>query len=385
MKFRFAWAGLVAACAGAGPAPAPLPAVPSAALAPLPADATVETTLFLIGDAGAPAPGGEPVLRALAQALGSAAGDDRVVVFLGDNVYPRGLPDSAAPDRPEMERRLDAQMDVVLLAGARGIFVPGNHDWARHAPDGWNAIRREERWIAKRGAPGITMLPGSGCPGPSVVDVGSRVRLVLLDTQWWLHAGPKPGPHSGCRAAEEGAVTDSLRADLAGARGRSVIVAAHHPLESAGEHAGFFGIEEHLFPLRAVRRWLWLPLPGLGSIYPLARQRGISNQDQTGPVYQRMRQMFEAAMRDHPPLVWASGHEHNLEVLEGTTARWLLVSGAGIYGHEGPAFGRTRMRFGAADAGFMRIEFLADGRARLGVLAVDREGRSTERFALWLE
>jgi hypothetical protein len=43
------------------------------------------------------------------------------------------------------------------------------------------------------------------------------------------------------------------------------------------------------------------------------------------------------------------------------------------------------MRFGAAAPGFMRIEFLADGRTRLGVLAVDRKGRSTERFALWLE
>jgi len=375
MRLGLAWAGLVAACAGARPAVAP---------APVPAGAGVETTLFLIGDAGAPAPGGEPVLHALAQALGSAAGD-RVVVFLGDNVYPRGLPDSAAPDRPEMERRLDTQMDVVLGAGARGIFVPGNHDWAWHGPDGWDAIRRQGRWIAERGGPAVTLLPGDGCPGPSVVDVGRRLRLVLLDTQWWLHGGPKPGPGSGCRAADESAVADSLRADLARAEGRAVVVAAHHPLESAGEHGGFFGIEDHLFPLRAVRRWLWVPLPGLGSIYPLARQNGISNQDQTGPVNRRMREMLEAAMHDHPPLVWASGHEHNLEVLEGTRPRWLLVSGAGIYGHEGPAFRRTAMRFGSDDAGFMRIEFLADGRARLGVLAVDREGCSTERFAVWLE
>jgi len=375
MRPGLAWVGLVAACAGARPAVTP---------APVPAGAGVETTLFLIGDAGAPAPGGEPVLHALAQALGSAAGD-RVVVFLGDNVYPRGLPDSAAPDRAEMERRIDTQMDVVLGAGARGIFVPGNHDWAKHGPDGWDAIRRQGRWIAERGGPAVTLLPGDGCPGPSVVDVGRRLRLVLLDTQWWLHGGPKPGPGSGCRATEEGAVADSLRADLARAEGRAVVVAAHHPLESAGEHGGFFGIEDHVFPLRAVRRWLWVPLPGLGSIYPLARQNGISNQDESGPVYRRMRRMFEAAMHDHPPLVWAGGHEHNLEVLEGTSARWLLVSGAGFYGHEGPTFRRTDMRFAAADAGFMRIEFLADGRARLGVLTVDREGRSSERFALWLE
>ncbi|MGE5230094.1 MAG: hypothetical protein ACM3NS_00035, partial [Deltaproteobacteria bacterium] len=175
MRPGLAWVGLVAACAGARPAVAP----------PVPAGAGVETTLFLIGDAGAPAPGGEPVLQALARALETAAGE-RLVVFLGDNAYPRGLPDSSSPDRPEMERRLDTQTDVVLAAGVRGIFLPGNHDWAEHGPDGWDAILRQERWISGRGAPAVTLLPGDGCPGPSVVDVGSRLRLILLDTQWWL-------------------------------------------------------------------------------------------------------------------------------------------------------------------------------------------------------
>ena len=68
-----------------------------------------------------------------------------------------------------------------------------------------------------------------------------------------------------------------------------------------------------------------------------------------------------------------------------SSAPHVAVSGAGFYGHEGPVFRRTDMRFAAAAPGFMRIEFLADGRTRLGVLAVDREGRSTKRFALWLE
>jgi hypothetical protein len=376
MRCWIAGAGLVAACAGAPPAPVPVPDPPPG---------EVETTLFLIGDAGAPAPAGEPVLRALAEALGNASGK-RVVVFLGDNVYPRGMPDSAAPDRAEMERRLNAQMDAVAAGRARGIFVPGNHDWAKHGPDGWDAIRRQGRWIAGRGTPDLMLLPADGCPGPTPLDLGPRVRLILLDTQWWLHAGPKPlGPGSGCRAGDERAVTDSLRADLASAGGRAVIVAAHHPLMSAGEHGGFFGVGDHVFPLRAVKRWLWLPLPGLGSIYPLARQNGVSGQDQSSAANRGMVEKLEAAMRDHPPLAWASGHEHNLEVLEGTSARWLLVSGAGIYGHEGPTFGRRGMRFGSADAGFMQVEFFADGRARLGVIAVDREGRSRERFSLWLQ
>jgi len=245
MRFGIVALGLVAACAGAGPSSVPRPA-PNA----------VELTMFLIGDAGAPAPGGEPVLKALSAELAKAPGQ-RVVVFLGDNVYPRGLPDSAAPDRTEMERRLDTQVDVVKAAGARGIFVPGNHDWAKHGPDGWNAMRRQGRQIARRGAPEVELLPVDGCPGPAVVDFGERVRLIALDTQWWLHGGPRPvGPDSKCRAANERAVADSLKADLASAGNRKVVVAAHHPLATGGEHGGYFGVQSYLFPLRVVKPWL---------------------------------------------------------------------------------------------------------------------------------
>jgi hypothetical protein len=368
--------GLVAACAG-GP-----PGAPPAAQ---PAPADVEISVFLIGDAGAPNPAGEPVLRVLAQELGDAPGE-RVVVFLGDNVYPDGMPDSAAANRGDAERRLRQQVEVAAAAGARAIFLPGNHDWARGATDGWEAVRRQTRYLASRGTPAVVMLPGNGCPGPAPVDVGRRLRLEVLDTQWWLHGGPKPqGIAGGCRAADERAVADSLRADLARAGDRHVFVVAHHPLATGGQHGGYFGIDDHLFPLRHLVPWLWLPLPGLGSIYPLSRQEGISGQDLTGSANRRMRAALEGGMGDHPPLVWASGHDHNLQVLDGASARHLLVSGAGIYGHESGVTRLVTTRFARADAGFMKLELLRDGRVRLAVLTVDRDARSRERFSIWLE
>ena len=193
------------------------------------------------------------------------------------------------------------------------------------------------------------------------------------------------GPTSKCRAINERAVADSLKADLASAGDRKVVVAAHHPLASGGEHGGYFGVESYLFPLRVVKPWLWIPLPGVGPTYAIARQSGVTNQDMAGFVNQRMRDMLQRAMRDHPPLVWADGHDHNLQVLRGINARWLLVSGAGIFGHEGPVNRLPETRFASQDAGFMRVEFLTDGRERLGVLAVDQEGRLQERFSTWLE
>ena len=360
----------------------------SASAAPVPAapQADVDVTLFLIGDAGAPAPppDSEPVLLALRAALSIAP--HPVVAFLGDNIYPRGMPDSSAADRPEAERRLTAQLRVLGASGARGIFVPGNHDWDRQGPGGWDAVRRQERFIAAAGGMGSALLPAGGCPGPAVVDVGKVVRLVALDTQWWLHDGPKPeGPASSCPADSDGEVIDSLRAALKSAGGRAVVVLAHHPLATGGPHGGHFGWQAHVFPLRAVKSWLWIPLPLIGSAYPIARENGISSQDAPSAAYRRMRATLDSGFAGSPPLIYAAGHDHALQVIGGTSARYELLSGAGIFGHLDRVTALDSTRFAKRASGFMRVEFLRDGRARLSVIVVDRSGGAREAFALWLE
>ena len=366
----------------ASASPAPVSAAPAR---------DIDVTLFLIGDAGAPAapPDSEPVLMALRAA--ATAAPHPLIAFLGDNVYPRGMPDSGAPDRPEAERRLNAELGVLRATGARGVFVAGNHDWDREGPGGWDAIRRQERFIESGisgtgGTGGPVLLPGGGCPGPTVVDVGTAVRLVALDTQWWLQKGPKPeDPVSACPADSDREVLDSLRAALRTAGGRAVVVIAHHPLESGGPHGGHFGWQEHIFPLRAIKSWLWVPLPLIGSIYPIARMRGISSQDTPSAAYRRMRAALDGAFAGTPPLIYAAGHDHTLQVIAGTSARYELVSGAGTFGHRYRVSPLASTRFAKRASGFMRVEFLRDGRARLGVMIVDRAGSATEAFALWLE
>ncbi len=359
-------------------------ATPAPAADPAGALPAVETRLYLIGDAGAPAPG-DPVFKALA---GQIAGDPArsVVVFLGDNIYPAGLPPEGAPGRKEAERRLDAQIDLVRDSGARGVFVPGNHDWGAWGVSGWEAVKRQGRRIAARGGAGLSMLPADGCPGPVVRDVDTRLRLIALDTQWWLHAYAKPlHPTSACPEDSEAEVVDALRAAIEGAGDRRVVVVGHHPLASGGIHGGNFGWRDHIFPLRAKRSWLWIPLPGIGSAYPIARRRGVSDQDLSGASNIRMREAIGGVFAKAAPLVYAAGHEHNLQVIKQKGAEYLLVSGTGFYGHASRTASSESTLFARVASGFMRLDVSPTGEVRLAVVVVDASGNAQEAFSKMLK
>jgi len=352
--------------------------------APRPGLEAIARSLFLIGDAGQPAKGGEPVLVALRRDVEPLA-SRATVVFLGDNLYPRGLPADTDSERPEMERRLFDQVDAVRTTGARAVFIPGNHDWDKGGPDGWAAVRRQQQGIEERGGPGVVFLPKDGCPGPEVVDEGDRLRLVALDTQWWLHAYEKPrDPTSGCAADSEEEVTAALGSALEQAGTRDVVVVMHHPLVSGGPHGGRFGLKQHLFPLTEMKKWAWLPLPIIGSAYPNARSSGISSQDQGSGAYQRMRDALLGAARGRPPLAWAAGHEHVLEVIESPRFGRVFVSGAGIHGHVTHVRGVEGARYQAARSGYMRLDFLRDGRRRLAVVEVAKDAATREAYSALL-
>jgi hypothetical protein len=361
----------------------------------LPPKDSIELAVFLIGDAGSEAYEGEPVLQELAIQSDSLRPVPQFVVFLGDNVYPKGVPPLGHPGRADAEKKVAAQVLAIRKGSAQGLLIPGNHDWDRQGRDGWNSIRRQDTLVRKFGGDSVRLAPSGGCPGPDVVDISEHVRLIAMDTEWWLHNDVKPfGDSSPCPTRTYDEVTDSLAGALRDKGDRHAIVLTHHPLRSGGIHGGSFTLGDHIFPLRNFKRWLWVPLPLIGSVYPFARQMGISNQDVFGKKYQDLRRAFERVFRRYPPLVVASGHDHDLQVIRGgrpeiTNAGYQLVSGAGILGHASVVRDIDGSLFKREAAGFMRLDITRDGRVRLSVTTVvpkgDRpEGESAEVFSLWL-
>src|SRR5690606_7985554 len=134
--------------------------------------------------------------------------------------------------------------------------------------------------------------------------------------------------------------------------GRFLIVAAHHPFQSAGAHGGFIPFWK-AFGLRLL----------------LARSGAIM-QDLNSIVYRELRREMLTAFESRPPLVFAGGHDHSLQVIANDSfpnPRFSIVSGSGskltTVGHT------DGMRYRAAAPGYMRLVVHRSGRVDLFVIA----------------
>jgi predicted MPP superfamily phosphohydrolase len=86
--------------------------------------------IFLIGDAGkAEDDGSAPKTLSAMQQKFATAGKEDILLFLGDNIYPKGFPTTEGPKTDEAKKVLQFQIDVAKTFPGKVIFIPGNHDW----------------------------------------------------------------------------------------------------------------------------------------------------------------------------------------------------------------------------------------------------------------
>lgn len=317
-------------------------------------------SVFLIGDAGEPFE--NPVLTTLKSEL-AKVGDKGAVVFLGDNIYPKGLPPKGNPLRAEAEKAINGQIDAVKDFGGNKVFIPGNHDWAQGRSFGLEWLGIQEEYVENALDSADVWLPSRGCPGPIEVNLTEKITLIVVDTQWFLHKGNKPTEGCGVTSLTDVAALfqDALRRNAH----KKVIVASHHPMYTYGIHGGVFSAKDHIFPLTASKKLknLYIPLPILGSIYPLYRKLFGNIQDTPHPKYKRFRDGMVQLMSKHPDIVHVAGHEHALEHIE-KEGMHFIVSGAGAK-NNAHVKKKGDAQFASNITGFGRLDYYANGQTKL--------------------
>lgn len=289
---------------------------------------SIRHRIFLIGDAGSLYGGKHPVIDWL-KAHVDWDDEKNIALFLGDNIYEYGLPTEGEPGYSYYKQVIDYQMSLVKGKKSKAYFVMGNHDWMNGKVGGWQQAVRQVDYINGQLQDNIQALPTNGCPGPEIIEVDTLVAMALMDSQWFLHTHDKPGPESSCASKTADDFSTELGEIIQSHQNQLLILVNHHPLHTHGVHGGAtYTLRHHIFPLTELSPKLYIPLPGLGSVYPIARGLFGNIQDVNHPLYRSMARTVEEVLKKHPNPIVVSGHDHSLQLLL-HDSMYQIVSGSG--------------------------------------------------------
>ncbi len=284
-------------------------------------DKEIENTFYLMGDAGlSPLNGKSEILTAFQKHISSNENKNDYILFLGDNIYPAGLPTENHKNRQQAEHNLNMQIETVKDFKGKTIFIPGNHDWYANGLEG---LKAQEKFIEKALGKN-TFLPENGCPIESI-NVNENIRLIIVDSQWYLEDWNKhPTINDDCEIKTHSHFFDEIKDEIKKAQNKTIVFAIHHPLFTNGSHGGQFSADKHLFPFQSK-----LPLPIIASLITQIRsQGGVISQDRYNQKYNDLMTRIKTLATGNGNIVFVSGHEHGLQYIENDGIKQ-VVSGAG--------------------------------------------------------
>jgi predicted MPP superfamily phosphohydrolase len=311
----------------------------------------IDKTFYLVGDAGKSPKGGmSKALMAFNSHISDKNTKGDYTIFLGDNIYPSGLPPKDDDERATAENALDGQIKSVKNFKGEVIFIPGNHDWYSN---GLKGLKRQEKYIEDALGKN-TFQPENGCPLESI-DVNETIQLIAIDTQWYLENwNDNPTINDECEIKTRERFFQELEGELKKAQGKTIVFAMHHPMYTNGVHGGQYAFSKHLFPGQKK-----IPIPILASLVTQIRtQGGVSIQDRYNERYNRLMRRIETLAYDAENLVFVSGHEHTLQYIENENIKQ-IVSGSGA--KESFAALSNNGLFSYGKQGFAKLTVFKDG------------------------
>ncbi len=312
-------------------------------------------SFYLIGDAGIAGNSESSQAVQVFERELLKASKNSTVVFLGDNIYPKGLPKKGAKGRKLAETQLNAQIGAVKNYKGKTIFIPGNHDWYS---SGLKGLKRQEKYIEDALGKN-TFLPENGCPIEKV-EIADNIVMLVIDTEWYLtNWNNHPTINDDCEIKTRFAFFETLEGLIKKARGKTTIIAMHHPMFTNGPHGGQYSFNSHL-----------KPIPVLGTLKNVLRKTsGVSPADLQNKKYNAFKKRIVTLAQENDKTLFVSGHEHSLQYLIKDDIPQ-IVSGSGS---KTSATLNVKDAFSASEKGFARLDVFIDGSSVVRFYSADAD------------
>lgn len=274
---------------------------------------------YLIGDAGnAEEPDAQQTLSFFEEKLRQAP-ENSTLLFLGDNVYPKGIPDSSdLAKRTLAIQKLTYQIDLAKKFPGKRIFISGNHDWY----SGFEGLKEQSEIVNTELGDTKAFLPRKSC-GLERFKINSDVILLAIDSQWYLENWDHyPTINADCDIKTREEYWDEFKSELDKYQNETVMIAIHHPVVSNSSHGGHLNSwDQQIYPVGKI------PLPIIGSVFNLIRKTVGIPQDLHSKPYRELANRIKTELADRENVLILSGHEHNLQYIEEGTIKQ-IISGA---------------------------------------------------------
>jgi len=313
-------------------------------------DSLLEQRFYLLGDAGLGASENE-ALQAFKEHVKDRNTKNDWVVYLGDNIYPNGLPDEGKKGHDDAMSQIKAQTDIKKFFKGQILFIPGNHDWYS---EGLKGLKRQEKFVEDDLDDDEAFQPENGC-AIETIEVSDNVVMLAIDSQWYITDWDKhPTINDECDIKTREDFFLELEGELKKYGEKSIVIAIHHPTYTYGLHGGIYNFQKHIFAADNN-----IPLPIIASLVTLIRaQGGVSPQDRYNNRYNELMKRIITLTKDNDKVVFVSGHEHNLQYINNDGIRQ-IVSGAGS--KESPVGLGKGSLFAYGGRGFAELDILNNG------------------------
>ena len=286
-------------------------------------DKKLDHKFILVGDGGnANTPEAEDNFNFIRENIVNSD-ENTTVLFLGDNIYPKGLPDSLNPARKTAEEILNKQLDLVKDFKGSTYFIAGNHDWYSKL----DGLIDQKEYVADHLKNKKAFMPRK-YESIDKIEINDQITLITIDSEWFIQDWNKYNninKDSEIRNRED--FFEEFKSLINKNQNKVTLVAIHHPLFSGGDHGGYFSFREHIFPYKNI------PLPVLGSmINYLRKTTGASPADVQYKLYQSLINRLKTIATNQEQVIFISGHEHNLQYIEQAGVKQIISGSASKIG-----------------------------------------------------